>query len=78
VFTLFVEHACRTSLFFFLSLYDAEDWSWKGDMARTEDLNTRLRTLSYDHERLQTMYRSATEKASNAEKEMNLHKSRLA
>jgi hypothetical protein len=77
VFALFVEYACRVSLFSFLLLYDAEDWSWKGDMARTEDLNTKLRTLSYDHERLQTMHRSAIEKASNAEKEMNLHKSRL-
>ncbi|OCH85887.1 hypothetical protein OBBRIDRAFT_890874 [Obba rivulosa] len=48
------------------------------DMSRTEDLSTKLRTLSYDHERLMSMYRTATEKAANAEREMNLHKSRLA
>lgn len=48
------------------------------DMSRTEELTTKLRTLSYDHERLTTMHRTATEKASSAEKEMNLHKSRLA
>ncbi|KAJ7504192.1 Afadin and alpha-actinin-binding-domain-containing protein [Mycena galericulata] len=47
------------------------------DMARTEDLTTKLRTLSYDHERLTTMYRAATETAANAERETNLHKSRL-
>ncbi|KIM90284.1 hypothetical protein PILCRDRAFT_84369 [Piloderma croceum F 1598] len=48
------------------------------DMSRAEDLTTKLRTLSYDHERLITMHRAATEKAANAEREMNLHKSRLA
>ena len=48
------------------------------DMSRTEELSTKIRTLSYDHERLQSMYRSATEKAANAERETNLHKSRLA
>ncbi|KIK79748.1 hypothetical protein PAXRUDRAFT_833943, partial [Paxillus rubicundulus Ve08.2h10] len=48
------------------------------DMSREEDLSTKLRTLSYDHERLMTMHRSATEKAANAEREMNLYKSRLA
>ncbi|KIJ65501.1 hypothetical protein HYDPIDRAFT_174941 [Hydnomerulius pinastri MD-312] len=48
------------------------------DMSRAEDLSTKLRTLSYDHERLMTMHRSAVEKAANAEREMNLHKSRLA
>ncbi|KAJ7251347.1 Afadin and alpha-actinin-binding-domain-containing protein [Mycena rebaudengoi] len=46
------------------------------DMSRTEDLTTKLRTLSYDHERLMTMHRNATEVAANAEREVNLHKSR--
>ncbi|KIK75253.1 hypothetical protein PAXRUDRAFT_19157 [Paxillus rubicundulus Ve08.2h10] len=48
------------------------------DMSREEDLSTKLRTLSYDHERLMTIHRSATEKAANTEREMNLYKSRLA
>lgn len=46
-------------------------------MSRTEELTTKLRILSYDHERLLSMHRNATEKAANAEREMNLHKSRL-
>ena len=48
------------------------------DMSRAEDLTTKFRTLSYDHERLMTMHRTANEKVANAEREMNLHKSRLA
>lgn len=47
-------------------------------MSRTEELSTKIRTLSYDHERLQSMYRTATEQAANAEREMNVHKARLA
>ncbi|KAG6841245.1 hypothetical protein C0991_000529 [Blastosporella zonata] len=47
------------------------------DMARTEELTTNLRTLTYDHERLRSLHRDATENAANAEREMNLHKSRL-
>ncbi|KAF7308366.1 hypothetical protein HMN09_00685200 [Mycena chlorophos] len=47
------------------------------DMSRTEDLTTKLRTLSYDHERLTTMYRAAADTAANAEREAHLHKSRL-
>lgn len=47
------------------------------DMSRTEELTTKLRTLSYDHERLISMYRTAMERAANAEREMNVHKSRL-
>ncbi|KAF8972768.1 Afadin and alpha-actinin-binding-domain-containing protein [Flammula alnicola] len=47
------------------------------DMSRTEELTTKLRTLSYDHERMLSMYRTATDKCANAEREMNLHKSRL-
>ncbi|RDB15346.1 Afadin- and alpha-actinin-binding protein B [Hypsizygus marmoreus] len=48
------------------------------DMARTEELTTKLRILTYDHERLRSMHRTATETAANAERETNLHKSRLA
>ncbi|KAI0364368.1 hypothetical protein BV20DRAFT_974567 [Pilatotrama ljubarskyi] len=47
------------------------------DMSRTEDLTTKLRTLSYDHERLTSMYKAESEKSANAEREMNMHKSRL-
>ncbi|KAF7309923.1 hypothetical protein MIND_00364600 [Mycena indigotica] len=47
------------------------------DMGRTEDLTTKLRTLSYDHERLTTMYRAAADTAASAEREVNLYKSRL-
>lgn len=46
-------------------------------MARTEELATELRTLKYDHERLSSMHRTASEKAANFEREMNVHKSRL-
>ncbi|KAL6297903.1 Afadin and alpha-actinin-binding-domain-containing protein [Sparassis latifolia] len=48
------------------------------DMSRTEDLTTKIRTMSYDNERLMSMYQAATERAAHAEREMNLHKSRLA
>ena len=48
------------------------------DMSRTEDLATKLRTLSYDHDRLLSIQRAATELAANAERETNLHKARLA
>jgi len=47
-------------------------------MSRTEDLSTKFRTLSYDHERLTAMHGAAVERAAHAEREMNLHKSRLA
>lgn len=47
------------------------------DMSRTEDLTTKLRTLSYDHERLTSMFKSEADKAANAEREMNLHKTRM-
>ncbi|KAF4611199.1 hypothetical protein D9613_007132 [Agrocybe pediades] len=47
------------------------------DMSRTEELTTKLRTLTYDHERMVTMHRKAKEQSANAEREMNLHKSRL-
>lgn len=48
------------------------------DMSRTEELSTKLRTMSYDHDRLFTMHRAAVEKTANAERETNLHKSKLA
>lgn len=48
------------------------------DMGRAEELTTRLRTLSYDYERLTSMHRVVADKAANAEKEVNVHKSRLA
>ncbi|KZP17556.1 hypothetical protein FIBSPDRAFT_830338 [Athelia psychrophila] len=48
------------------------------DMARTEALSTKFKTLSYDHERLVSMNRTANERAANAEREMTMHKSRLA
>ncbi|KAF5361805.1 hypothetical protein D9756_002214 [Leucocoprinus leucothites] len=47
------------------------------DMSRTEELSTKLRTLTYDHERLLTMHRIANEKVLNAEKEVNLYKTKL-
>ncbi|KAH7890897.1 Afadin and alpha-actinin-binding-domain-containing protein [Phlebopus sp. FC_14] len=48
------------------------------DMSRTEDLSTKLRTLSYEHERVTAMHHAATERAANAEREINVFKSRLA
>ncbi|KAF8347974.1 Afadin and alpha-actinin-binding-domain-containing protein [Amanita rubescens] len=48
------------------------------DMARTEDLTTKLRVLQYDYERLQSMHRTAQSDAENAERETNLQKARLA
>jgi hypothetical protein len=46
-------------------------------MSRTEELSTKFRTLTYDHERLLTMHRTANEKLANAEREVNLHKTKL-
>ncbi|KAH8091643.1 Afadin and alpha-actinin-binding-domain-containing protein [Cristinia sonorae] len=48
------------------------------DMSRTEDFGAKIRTLSYEHERLNSMYKTALDRAGNAEREMNTHKSRLA
>ncbi|KZT25324.1 hypothetical protein NEOLEDRAFT_1156280 [Neolentinus lepideus HHB14362 ss-1] len=48
------------------------------DMARTEELTTKLRTLSYDHERLRTMHADMKEKAASADREVESYKSRLA
>ncbi|TFK48399.1 hypothetical protein OE88DRAFT_1810308 [Heliocybe sulcata] len=48
------------------------------DMARAEDLTTKLRTLSYDHERLRTMHADVKERAASADREVETYKSRLA
>ncbi|KAJ3775888.1 Afadin and alpha-actinin-binding-domain-containing protein [Lentinula raphanica] len=48
------------------------------DMSRTEQLTTELRTLRYDHERMTSMHKTASESAANLEREVNLQKSRLA
>lgn len=48
------------------------------DMSRTEELTTKFRTLSYDHERLQSMHRAAVEKAESAEREAQTCQTRLA
>ncbi|KAJ3805033.1 Afadin and alpha-actinin-binding-domain-containing protein [Lentinula aff. lateritia] len=48
------------------------------NMSRTEHLSAELRTLRYDHERMVSMHRTATESAANFEREVNLQKSRLA
>ncbi|KAI0036208.1 Afadin and alpha-actinin-binding-domain-containing protein [Vararia minispora EC-137] len=47
------------------------------DMNRTEELTTKLRTLSYDHERLLSLYKSALENAASAEREASSLKSKL-
>jgi hypothetical protein len=49
----------------------------KADMARTEELTTKIRTMTYENERLSSMHRSALEQGANAEREANLHKSKL-
>ncbi|KAI6113107.1 Afadin and alpha-actinin-binding-domain-containing protein [Pisolithus sp. B1] len=48
------------------------------DMSRAEDLSTKLRTLSYDHERLIGMHSASKEEAASAGREVNQYKSRLA
>jgi len=50
----------------------------KEDMSRTENMTAKYRSLTYDLERMRSLYRTETEKAANAEREMNLYKSRLA
>ena len=46
-------------------------------MARAEELTTKLRTLSYDHERLRTMHSAATETAESAEREAAAARAKL-
>ncbi|KAH9479231.1 hypothetical protein JR316_0007819 [Psilocybe cubensis] len=47
------------------------------DMSRTEELTAKVRTVTYDYERMVSMHRKAKEESANAEREMNMHKSRL-
>jgi outer membrane murein-binding lipoprotein Lpp len=47
------------------------------DMTRAEELTTKLRTLSYDHERLRTMHNAATETAEGAEREAAAARAKL-
>ena len=46
-------------------------------MTRAEELTTKLRTLSYDHERLRTMHDSAKETADLAERDAAAAKAKL-
>ncbi|KAF5351296.1 hypothetical protein D9758_008007 [Tetrapyrgos nigripes] len=48
------------------------------DMSRTEQLTTELRTLRYDHERMSSMQKTASDTVANLERELNTQKSRLA
>ena len=48
------------------------------DMERTDELNTKVRTTGYDNDRLRSMHQTAVEAAGNAEREMNVWKSRAA
>ncbi|KAF5379646.1 hypothetical protein D9757_009236 [Collybiopsis confluens] len=48
------------------------------DMSRTEQLTTELRTLRYDHERMVSMYKTASDSAANFEREVNTQKSRVS
>lgn len=50
----------------------------KHDMSSMEDLTVKCRTLTYDLERMWSLHGKEVEKAVNAERETNLHKSRLA
>ncbi len=46
-------------------------------MTRAEELTTKLRTLSYDHERLRSMHDSAKETAEAAERETAAARAKL-
>ena len=52
-------------------------YSTQEDMTRAEEMTTKLRTLSYDHERLRTMHGTATEMAENAEREAAAARAKL-
>ena len=52
-------------------------YSTQEDMTRAEEMTTKLRTLSYDHERLRTMHDAATETAENAEREAAAARAKL-
>jgi len=47
-------------------------------MERIDELNTKVRTTGYDNDRLRSMHQSAVEVAGNAEREMNVWKSRAS
>jgi len=47
-------------------------------MERSDELNTKVRTTGYDNDRLRSMHQSAVEVAGNAEREMNVWKSRAS
>ena len=46
-------------------------------MNRAEELATKLRTLSYDHDRLLSIHKDVKEKAADAERELNTQKTKL-
>ncbi|KAF9784973.1 Afadin and alpha-actinin-binding-domain-containing protein [Thelephora terrestris] len=48
------------------------------DMERIDELNTNARTTGYDNDRLRSMHQTAVEAAGNAEREMNVWKSRAS
>ncbi|KAG9025582.1 hypothetical protein FRB95_009979 [Tulasnella sp. JGI-2019a] len=47
------------------------------DATRSDELTVKLRTLTYDHERLKSFHEAAEAKAANAEREAELAKSRM-
>lgn len=47
-------------------------------MERIDDLNTKVRTTGYDNDRVRSMHQNAVEAAGNAEREMNVWKSRAS
>ena len=47
-------------------------------MERIDELNTKVRTTGYDNDRLRSMHQNAEEVAGNAEREMNVWKSRAS
>ena len=47
-------------------------------MERIDELNTKVRTTGYDNDRLRSMHQDAVEVSGNAEREMNVWKSRAS
>lgn len=47
-------------------------------MERIDELNTKVRTTGYDNDRLRSMHQDAVDAAGNAEREMNVWKSRAS
>lgn len=50
----------------------------KQDMSHVEDLTVKCKTLTYDLERMRSLHSNEAERSASAEREMNLHKSKLA